>query len=195
MPCPSDCSGRCYSDCTANCSSDCNISCKGCSGCRGGCTSCSGCRGCTNCTGSCTSCSGCSGCTGTCQGSCTNSCTGKCNTACTAEAQAEIIAHLGENIAVGNLIKATEYLQLKSAIDQEYIRRGKQAPEGFLQTPQAKGNVLLSTAQKIMDDVYGLDNEPEHDWRGVFQSGTVVPPSKWQPSILYIKTLAAEIVP
>lgn len=73
-------------------------------------------------------------------------------------------------------IKATEYLQLKSAIDQEYIRRGKQAPEGFLQTPQAKGNVLLSTAQKIMDDVYALDNEPEHDWRGVFQSGTVVPP-------------------
>lgn len=195
MPCPSDCSGRCYSDCTANCSSDCNISCKGCSGCSGGCTSCSGCRGCTNCTGSCTSCSGCSGCTGTCQGSCTNSCTGKCNTACTAEAQAEIIAHLGENIAVGNLIKATEYLQLKSAIDQEYIRRGKQAPEGFLQTPQAKGNVLLSTAQKswMMYMLWIMSQNMIGE--ASFSQEQSFLPSKWQPSILYIKTLAAEIVP
>ena len=45
-------------------------------------------------------CSGCSGCMEHVRELVPNSCTGKCNTACTAEAQAEIIAHLGENIAL-----------------------------------------------------------------------------------------------
>lgn len=127
-------------------------------------------------------------------GTCIGTCTGQCNTACTAEAQAEEIANLGLNIAVGNPIKASDYTQLKAAIDREYTRRGKGTPTSFPVPPQPKGKVLLSTARKVLEDLYALDGLPEHDWRDSFSSGTVVPPSKWAPSIAYLKTLAAEIV-
>ena len=190
--CARDCTGKCYSDCSAGCQSDCETTCEGsCKGtCKNGCTSCRG-----TCKGSCTSCKGCSGCTGSCTGSCVGSCANRCNTACTAEAQADVIAHLGENIAVGNLIRASEYLQLKSAIDAEYTRRGKAAPAAFEQPPAAKGLVLLSVAQKVLTDVYEFDGSGSHDWRQAFAGGQVVPPSKWQPVILYIKELATQIVP
>ena len=158
-----------------------------CTSCSGTCSgSCSGCSG--SCQGSCTSCSN------TCTGTCIGTCTGQCNTACTAEAQAEEIANLGLNIAVGNPIKASDYTQLKAAIDREYTRRGKGTPTSFPVPPQPKGKVLLSTARKVLEDLYALDGLPEHDWRDSFSSGTVVPPSKWAPSIAYLKTLAAEIV-
>ena len=114
---------------------------------------------------------------------------------CTAQDQAELIAHLGENIVVGNPIKATEYLQLKTAIDAEYTRRGKSAPESFVKVPAAKELVLLSISQKILTDIYAFDSLPEHDWRNVFESGNVVSPSKWQPAILYLKDLSTQIVP
>ena len=185
------CSGGCSGDCDGSCSGDCR-------GCRGDCSS--TCRGCSGCSGSCSG--NCNGCSGSCQGSCQNSCsasctgtcTGQCNTACTAEAQAEEIANLGLNIAVGNPIKASDYTQLKAAIDREYTRRGKGTPTSFPVPPQPKGKVLLSTARKVLEDLYALDELPEHDWRDSFSSGTVVPPSKWAPSIAYLKTLAAEIV-
>ena len=122
------------------------------------------------------------------------SCTGQCNTACTAEAQAELIANLGQNIAVGQLVRASDYTQLKAAIDGEYTRRGKAAPDALSPIPQPKGSVLLRTAQQVLKDVYGLDSLPEHDWRNDFISGTVIPPSKWSPVILYLKNLATEIV-
>lgn len=106
-----------------------------------------------------------------------------------------MIAHLGENIAVGNPIKATEYLQLKTAIDAEYTRRGKSAPESFVKVPAAKELVFLSISQKILTDIYAFDSLPEHDWRNSFESGNVVSPSKWQPAILYLKDLSTQIVP
>ena len=188
-----------YGDCGNGwCTGGCGTACGGCVGCRGCEGTCSG--GCTgSCKTTCTSCSGtckgsCTSCTGTCTGSCVNTCQGKCNTACTAEAQADVIAHLGENIAAGNLIRASEYLQLKSAIDAEYTRRGKAAPAAFEQPPAAKGLVLLSVAQKVLTDVYEFDGSSSHDWRQAFAGGQVVPPSKWQPAILYIKELATQIV-
>lgn len=191
--CQSDCSAGCQSDCVKVCADSCDTGCySGCTGtCRRECTGCSGsCSGCSGtCTGSCTSCRG--SCTGSCVGSCVN----RCNTACTAEAQADVIAHLGENIAAGNLICASEYLQLKSAIDAEYTRRGKAVPAAFEQPPAAKGLVLLSVAQKVLTDVYEFDGSSSHDWRQAFAGGQVVPPSKWQPAILYIKELATQIVP
>ena len=184
--CTQNCSRNCRYDCTGGCGTSCSGTCEGgCSGCSGSCSG--GCTG--TCTGSCSSC------TGTCTGSCVNTCQGKCNTACTAQAQADLLAHLGEDIAVGNPIKATEYLQLKTAIDAEYTRRGKSAPESFVKVPAAKELVLLSISQKILTDIYAFDSLPEHDWRNVFESGNVVSPSKWQPAILYLKDLSTQIVP
>ena len=105
-----------------------------------------------------------------------------------------MIANLGQNIAVGQLVRASDYTQLKAAIDGEYTRRGKAAPDALSPVPQPKGSVLLRTAQQVLEDVYGLDGLPEHDWRNDFTSGTVIPPSKWSPVILYLKNLATEIV-
>ena len=185
--CDNRCDGGCGRNCTA-CDNDCG---KGCSNtCSGGCSgSCSG-----SCSGGCTSCRGCTGsCSGSCS-SCTGSCTGQCNTACTAEAQAELIANLGQNIALGQLVRASDYTQLKAAIDGEYTRRGKAVPDALSPIPQPKGNVLLRTAQQVLEDVYGLDSLPEHDWRNLFSPGQVIPPSKWAPVIAYLKTLATEIL-
>ena len=194
MACNTHCQQNCSRTCAETCEKTCSYGCNGCSGCsgscggkcQGGCTSCSGCTG--SCTGSCTSCSG------SCTGSCVGSCTGQCNTACTAEAQAELIANLGQNIAVGQPVRASDYTQLKAAIDGEYTRRGKAVPDALSPIPQPKGNVLLRTAQQVLEDVYGLDSLPEHDWRNLFSHGQVIPPSKWAPVIAYLKTLATEIL-
>ena len=188
MACNTHCQQNCSRTCAETCEKTCSYGCNGCSGCsgscggkcQGGCTSCSGCTG--SCTGSCTSCSG------SCTGSCVGSCTGQCNTACTAEAQAELIANFGQNIAVGQLVRASDYTQLKAAIDGEYTRRGKAVPDALSPIPQPKGNVLLRTAQQVLEDVYGLDSLPEHDWRNLFSHGQVIPPSKWAPVIAYLKT-------
>ena len=194
MACNTHCQQHCSRTCAETCEETCSFGCNGCSGCsgscggkcQGGCTSCSGCTG--SCSGSCTSCSG------SCTGSCVGSCTGQCNTACTAEAQAELIANLGHNIAVGQPVRASDYTQLKAAIDGEYTRRGKAAPDALSPIPQPKGSVLLRTAQQVLEDVYGLDSLPEHDWRNLFSPGQVIPPSKWAPVIAYLKVLGAEIV-
>ena len=105
-----------------------------------------------------------------------------------------MIANLGQNIAVGQLVRASDYTQLKAAIDGEYTRRGKAAPDALSPIPQPKGSVLLRTAQQVLEDVYGLDSLPEHDWRNLFSPGQVIPPSKWAPVIAYLKVLGAEIV-
>ena len=198
--CSGDCDGGCSGDCKG-CRGDCRGTCSGCSGCSGSCSgSCTGCRGCSGtCSSTCNGCSGtctgsCTSCSGNCTGTCIGTCSGKCNTACTAESQAEAIANLGLNIAVGHPIKASDYTQLKLAIDGEYSRRGKVVPEAFAVLPQPKGKVLLATAQKVLEDIYALDGSSEHDWRNIFSSHCVVPPSKWAPSIAYLKVLAAEIV-
>ena len=195
--CQQNCSRNCRYDCTGSCGGpSCQGTCEG--GCSGSCTgSCSGCTGscsggCSSCTGSCTG--SCTSCSGSCTGSCVGSCTGQCNTACTAEAQAELIANLGQNIAVGQPVRASDYTQLKAAIDGEYTRRGKAAPDALSPIPQPKGSVLLRTAQQVLEDVYGLDILPEHDWRNLFSPGQVIPPSKWAPVIAYLKVLGAEIV-
>ena len=187
MACNTYCQQNCSRTCAETCSADCSRQCT--STCRGTCRGCSG-----SCSGSCTGCSGCTGsCTGSCS-SCTGSCTGQCNTACTAEAQAELIANLGQNIAVGQLVRASDYTQLKAAIDGEYTRRGKAAPDALSPIPQPKGSVLLRTAQQVLEDVYGLDSLPEHDWRNLFSPGQVIPPSKWAPVIAYLKVLGTEII-
>lgn len=194
MACTTYCTQNCSRTCAETCSADCS---RTCSGCRGTCSGCSGCSGtcsgsCSGCTGSCTG--SCTSCSGSCTGSCVGSCTGQCNTACTAEAQAELIANLGQNIAVGQPVRASDYTQLKAAIDGEYTRRGKAAPDALSPIPQPKGSVLLRTAQQVLEDVYGLDSMPEHDWRNLFSPGQVIPPSKWAPVIAYFKVLGTEIV-
>lgn len=72
--------------------------------------------------------------------------------------------------------------------------RGKAAPDALSPIPQPKGSVLLRTAQQVLEDVYGLDSMPEHDWRNLFSPGQVIPPSKWAPVIAYLKVLGTEIV-
>ena len=91
-------------------------------------------------------------------------------------------------------MRASDYTRLKAAIDGEYTRRGKAVTDALSPIPQPKGNVLLRTAQQVLEDVYGLDSLPEHDWRNLFSPGQVIPPSKWAPVIAYLKTLATEIL-
>ena len=91
-------------------------------------------------------------------------------------------------------MRASDYTQLKAAIDGEYTRRGKAVPDALSPIPQPKGSVLLRTAQQVLEDVYGLNSLPEHDWRNLFSPGQVIPPSKWAPVIAYLKTLATEIL-
>ncbi len=194
MACTTHCQQNCSRTCAETCDNDCS---RTCSGCRGSCSGCSGCSG--TCSGSCTGCTGscsgsCTSCTGSCVGSCIGTCTGKCNTACTAEAQAEVIANLGLNIAVGHPIRASDYTQIKSAIDSEYIRRGKNVPSALSPDPTPKGSIQIRTVLQVLQDLYALDNLPEHDWRTNFSAGKVIAPSKWAPAIAYLKTLAAEIL-
>ena len=164
--CSGTCGGTCWQVCGSNCSG-CTDACTGCAGsCTGSCTGCgAGCAfTCTGCGSGCAySCSGCTGnCVGTCTGTCSNTCTGtcigtctgQCNTACTAEAQAEEIANLGLNIAVGNPIKASDYTQLKAAIDREYTRRGKGSPAAFPVPPQPKGKALSATHPEKIGKIY-----------------------------------------
>lgn len=204
----------------SNCSGDCTTGCLGCLGCGGGCDSwcggnCSGCSGscggnCSGCSGSCSgSCSGCTSCTGTCSGSCNNACTScrgtcqggcqgtcknKCNTACTAEGQAEAIANLGGNIALGKIIKATDYTSMKAAIDKEYRRRGKAVPPSFDVYPVEGKAVALSAAQKVLVDVYQFDPKPENDWRSTMKAWDMASAGKWKPVLAFVKSKMSEIV-
>lgn len=202
--CGSGCSGSCDGSCKGGCEGDCK-GCDGCSGCGRSCSnSCSGCRGtcsgsCQGCSGSCTgSCSGCSGsCTGSCAGSCTGTCTGtcnnQCNTACTSLEASETVAHLGENIALGHIIKAVDYSSLKSAMDKEYSRRSKPVPSGFTTNPEAGNPVLYEITYKVLEDVYNFDQQPAHDWRNIFAPNDLADATKLEPVIAYIKTLMSQI--
>ncbi len=189
------CEGSCYDGCKG-----CDGSCTSCKGCQGGCSgSCSGtCNGCSgscqgtcknSCSSSCTSCSGCSSCTGSCSGGCKTNCQGKCDNSCTADNQAEIIAHLGDNIAVGNIIKAMDYIELKNAMDNEYRRRGMAVPEDFSKQPIPGERVILEVAQKVLTDVYEFDKSAEHDWRETFEPWEMAAAPKWEPVIAHIKVL------
>ena len=212
----SGCLGGCTSctgGCSGSCDGDCGGSCRGCTGgCSGGCRGCSGCSGtcketCSGCTGNCSgscknscsaSCTGtctnsCTSCTGNCTGGCQANCTGECDNACTGDNQAEIIAHLGENIAIGHIVKAMDYIELKNAMDNEYRRRGKEIPAAFGVTPVPGEAVLLEIAQKVLTDVYEYDKSPEHDWRETFGPWDIAAAPKWDPVIAHIKTLMTSV--
>lgn len=193
--CDGGCSGDCEGGCSGSCDSTCRGNCDGCSGCGSGCAN--SCSGCSNtCRGGCTSCSGnCSGsCTNTCQGSCQETCNTKCNTACTSVEAAQAIANLGANIAMGHIIKAVDYVQLKQAMDNEYSRRNKPVPSGFVTTPQSGKPVIHEIIQKVLVDVYNYDGQAAHDWRNTFQVNDIANADKLQPAIVYIKTLMSQIV-
>lgn len=111
--CSGGCSG-CSGSCDGGCSTGCNTGCNG--TCKGICTSCIG-----TCTGTCTNI--CTGCTGTCTGACTGSCTGYCDNACTSASASEVIASLGGNIDIGNIIKGSEVQNLQNNAYNELARR------------------------------------------------------------------------
>lgn len=199
--CSGDCDGECSGSCYG-CSGNCSGNCRGCSGCSGSCSgSCSGCSGscqgtCQNsCSASCTStCTGtCTSCTGTCSGGCQTNCQGQCDNACTADSEAEIIAHLGDNIAIGHIVMAMDYTELKNAVDNEYRRRGKEIPSGFIKQPIPGEPVSLEITQKVLTDVYEFDKLPEHDWRETFGLWDMASAPKWNPVIVHIKSLMTDI--
>ena len=146
------CSGEVfYGDCDGSCSrrlrgcrGDCSSTCRGCSGCSGSCTgNCNSyCRflprNCQNscsasCTGTCTN--SCTSCTGTCTGGCQTNCTGQCDNACTGENQAELIAHLGDDAGVGKIIMASDYTEIKNAMENRCPPRGMELPQPFEKQP------------------------------------------------------------
>lgn len=148
-----------------------------------------------SCSASCTStCTGtCTSCTGTCSGGCQTNCQGQCDNACTADSEAEIIAHLGDNIAIGHIVMAMDYTELKNAMDNEYRRRGKEIPSGFIKQPIPGEPVSLEITQKVLTDVYEFDKVPEHDWRETFGLWDMASAPKWNPVIVHIKSLMTDI--
>ena len=184
--CSGDCDGGCSGDCRG-CRGDCSSTCRGCSGCSGSCSgNCNGCSG--SCQGSCqNSCS--ASCTGTCTGGCQTNCTGQCDNACTGENQAELIAHLGDNIGIGKIIMASDYTEIKNAMENEYRRRGMELPQPFQKQPIPGEPVILSITKEVLTDVYEFDKAPEHDWRELFSKWELAAAPKWAPVLSHIKTL------
>ena len=131
--------------------------------------------------------------TGTCSGGCQTNCQGQCDNACTADSEAEIIAHLGDNIAIGHIVMAMDYTELKNAMDNEYRRRGKEIPSGFIKQPIPGEPVSLEITQKVLTDVYEFDKVPEHDWRETFGLWDMASAPKWNPVIVHIKSLMTDI--
>ncbi|MBS6229364.1 MAG: hypothetical protein KH509_06320 [Clostridium sp.] len=199
--CSGDCDGSCSGDCRG-CRGDCSSTCRGCSGCSGSCSgNCNGCSGscqgsCQNscsasCTGTCTN--SCTSCTGTCTGGCQTNCTGQCDNACTGENQAELIAHLGDNIGIGKIIMASDYTEIKNAMENEYRRRGMELPQPFEKQPIPGEPVILSITKEVLTDIYEFDKAPEHDWRELFSKWELAAAPKWAPVLSHIKTLMTSI--
>ena len=188
--CSGDCDGSCSGDCRG-CRGDCSSTCRGCSGCSGSCSgNCNGCSG--SCQGSCqNSCS--ASCTGTCTGGCQTNCTGQCDNACTGENQAELIAHLGDNIGIGKIIMASDYTEIKNAMENEYRRRGMELPQPFEKQPIPGEPVILSITKEVLTDIYEFDKAPEHDWRELFSKWELAAAPKWAPVLSHIKTLMTSI--
>ena len=105
-----------------------------------------------------------------------------------------MIANLGSNIIMGNLVKAIDYTSMKEAMDKEYSRRGKAVPSGFTTVPEAGNPVLYEVVQKIMVDVYDFDQSADHDWRSVFQEDDIADADKWSPVIAHLKSLMSTVV-
>ena len=110
-----------------------------------------------------------------------------------ADSEAEIIAHLGDNIAIGHIVMAMDYTELKNAMDNEYRRRGKEIPSGFIKQPIPGEPVSLEITQKVLTDVYEFDKVPEHDWRETFGLWDMASAPKWNPVIVHIKSLMTDI--
>lgn len=140
-----------------------------------------------HCTNSCTSC------TGTCTGGCQTNCTGQCDNACTGENQAELIAHLGDNIGIGKIIMASDYTEIKNAMENEYRRRGMELPQPFEKQPIPGEPVILSITKEVLTDIYEFDKAPEHDWRELFSKWELAAAPKWAPVLSHIKTLMTSI--
>lgn len=109
------------------------------------------------------------------------------------DSEAEIIAHLGDNIAIGHIVMAMDYTELKNAMDNEYRRRGKEIPSGFIKQPIPGEPVSLEITQKVLTDVYEFDKVPEHDWRETFGLWDMASAPKWNPVIVHIKSLMTDI--
>lgn len=160
----SGCSGSCQGTCQNSCSASCT----------------------STCTGTCTSC------TGTCSGGCQTNCQGQCDNACTADSEAEIIAHLGDNIAIGHIVRAWIIPSLKTRWITSIAAEEKRS-ERFIKQPIPGEPVSLEITQKVLTDVYEFDKLPEHDWRETFGLWDMASAPKWNPVIVHIKSLMTDI--
>ena len=88
---------------------------------------------------------------------------------------------------------AMDYTELKNAMDNEYRRRGKEIPSGFIKQPIPGEPVSLEITQKVLTDVYEFDKVPEHDWRETFGLWDMASAPKWNPVIVRIKSLMTDI--
>lgn len=78
-------------------------------------------------------------------------------------------------------------------MDNEYRRRGKEIPSGFIKQPIPGEPVSLEITQKVLTDVYEFDKVPEHDWRKTFELWDMASAPKWNPVIVHIKSLMTDI--
>lgn len=179
----------------STCSGGCIDGCKG--GCDDGCTNCG-----VTCGGGCSE--GCdSSCDSTCQGTCSTGCTGTCktycNTACTAEDAAAVIANLGNSIMSGNVCLASDIVAVKSAIANEFMRRGAYGFTSVYRVKPVSGGVILTEhGAKILSDVYNFSTkfteDGTKDWRNLITDDGVLKASDLRPAIEYIKVLMNRVV-
>ena len=99
------------------------------------------------------------------------------------------------NIAIGHIVKASDYTQLKTAIDNEYVRRGKPKPSGFATPPTPGHPVSFDVVRKIMLDIYNFDRSPSHNWTDTFKVNDLASAEKWKPVLEHLRSLMRTVVP
>lgn len=104
-----------------------------------------------------------------------------------------MIAHLGDNIGIGKIIMASDYTEIKNAMENEYRRRGMELPQPFEKQPILGEPVILSITKEVLTDIYEFDKAPEHDWRELFSKWELAAAPKWAPVLSHIKTLMTSI--
>jgi hypothetical protein len=148
-----------------------------------------------SCEGTCyTGCdSTCSGkCYGSCDAVCADTCTGGCIVGCYdgAYASQEDVWNVGLNINNGGLTKYDDLTYIKHSLDNEFIRRSKNSPTGFIVAPSNGSSALKQQVQKLFDDCKAMDSTKNF----TINSLNIIKTSDLSDCIYYVKTLMMEVV-
>lgn len=181
--CWSECGYSCYKSCSGGCNTVCNGMCD--DGCNSGCY--------TGCYTSCSSCGGCDGgCYSGCYTGCTTSCRGYCDNACSSTSAPDVIANIGLNIRNHGVVLKGDFLNLKTALRNEFTRRSLTLPtdDTYTITPANGVVILKEQALKVFSDAKKLDSSKNF----TINPDMIVKTSDFTATIAYIQSLMAQKV-